>query len=159
VSLIDLPTAKAHLRVDDDFPDELVDPYLRAAEIAAQEFLNRRVFSTAGDLAAAIAAVPAQMAAATAARDAALEVAGELEDATERADAIEFAEDVYRLARVRARETRYGIVLDELVQTGVLMIFGHLYENRQDVQAGVSAEEIPMGSKTFLWPRRIGLGV
>ena len=159
MSLLDLPTAKQHLRLDDDFPDEQVEPYLVAAELAAAHFLNRRVFADQSAMDAAVAAVPGALAAATAARAAALEAANLIEDGLEQREAQAFAEYVYNQALIAARETRYGVVLDDLIKTSMLLILGHVFENRQDVQAGVSAVELPMGSKYLLQPYRIGLGV
>lgn len=53
MSLIDLATAKLHLRVDDDAEDALIELYIEAAETAAADFLNRNVYATPDDLAAA----------------------------------------------------------------------------------------------------------
>lgn len=159
MSLLDLPMVKSHLRLDDDYPDEQVEPYMLAAELSAQQFLNRRVFATQSAMATAVAAVPAALSAATAAHTAAIEAANEIEDAVERCAAIAYADEVYRAAHEAAQETRYGIVINDLIKAGMLLILGHLYENRQDVQAGVSAVQIPMGSHFMLQPYRIGLGV
>lgn len=53
MSLIDLPTAKLHLRVDVDDEDALIGLYIGAAETAACDFLNRNVYGTQADLDAA----------------------------------------------------------------------------------------------------------
>ena len=53
MSLIDLPTAKLHLRVDVDDEDALIELYIGAAETAASDFLNRNVYATQADLDAA----------------------------------------------------------------------------------------------------------
>lgn len=53
MSLIDLTTAKLHLRVDDDAEDALIGLYIEAAETAAVDFLNRNVYATLDDLVAA----------------------------------------------------------------------------------------------------------
>lgn len=159
MSLLDLPTAKSHLRVDDDYPDEQVEPYLLAAELSAQEFLNRRVFASAAAMAAAVAAVPAALEAAVAARDAALEAAEDIEDAGQACEARAYACHVYSQALEAARETRYGVVVDDLIKAAMLLILGHLFDNRKDVQTGISVAELPMGSRVLLQPYRIGLGV
>lgn len=44
MSLVDLPTALAHLRIDAGDEDALVTLYLGAAEASAVEFLNRSVY-------------------------------------------------------------------------------------------------------------------
>lgn len=50
MSLIDLGTAKIHLRTNGDGEDDLISIYLDAAESAAVEFLNRNVYATQEDL-------------------------------------------------------------------------------------------------------------
>jgi hypothetical protein len=51
------------------------------------------------------------------------------------------------------------MVATPAVQAAVLLILGHLWENREDSVIGVSAVELPKGSRTLLAPSRIGLGV
>lgn len=53
MSLIDLATAKLHLRVDDAAEDALIGLYIEAAETAAVDFLNRNVYATPEELVAA----------------------------------------------------------------------------------------------------------
>lgn len=50
MSLIDLPTAKRHLRVDGAEEDALIQIYAEAAETAAVDFLNRNVYATQAEL-------------------------------------------------------------------------------------------------------------
>lgn len=159
MSLIDLPTAKSHLRLDDDFPDEQVEPYLNAAEESAQDFLNRLVFADQQALDEAIAAIPAMLTSESEAYSQAMTAAAELDDQVAQCYAEKGAMFRYHRAKELARVTYAGIVLNESIKAGMLLILGHLFENRQDVQSGVSAVEIPMGSKAMLWPYRIGLGV
>jgi len=52
--LVSMELAKHHLRVDPDYPDSQVSVYLGAAERLAEEFMNRKVYATAEDMAAAI---------------------------------------------------------------------------------------------------------
>lgn len=51
--LVDLPTAKQHLRRMDSSEDPLIELYLAAAESSAVQFLNRNVYATQADLDAA----------------------------------------------------------------------------------------------------------
>ena len=51
--LVDLPTAKQHLRRVDSSEDTLIQLYLSAAESSAVQFLNRNVYATQADLDAA----------------------------------------------------------------------------------------------------------
>lgn len=112
MSLIDIDTAKMHLRVDSEEEDDLIALYLAAAEASAVEFLNRNVY----------------------ANQAALEAAAE---------------------PVEARP----MVINGAVQAAMLLILGHLYANRENTLVGVSAQELPMGAHSLLWPYRVGLGV
>jgi hypothetical protein len=164
VSLIDLATAKAHLRLESDYPDSQVQGKLDAAEITAAQFINRRVFATASALSAAIVAVPAGLTAAGTAYEAALAVADALEDAGARCAARDQACAVYKQAQALARETYAGISKEDverwpLFEAGALLILGHLFENRQDVVTGITVAELPNGSGRVLQPLRVGLGV
>lgn len=164
MSLIDLPTAKAHLRLESDYPDEQVQGKLDAAESAAAQFINRRVFADAAALSAAILAVPAALTAAGTAYADAITAADALEDHGARCAARDYAGQTYRQARTAAWETYAGISQEDaerwpLFEAGALLILGHLFENRQDVVTGVTASEMPNGSGYVLYPLRAGLGV
>ena len=56
MSIIALTTAKAHLRLESDYPDDQVQGKLDAAESSAAQFLNRRIFEDQDALNAAVAA-------------------------------------------------------------------------------------------------------
>jgi len=143
-----------HCRAEDD--DPMVDLYARAAELAAQEFLDRFVYATDADLQQAIAAVPGQMIAADAAFTAAKAVAEALPYMPMRM-ALEAACRALGASRAKARRTYDGIVITDDIKIGMLLTLGHLYENREDVVAGASAGavELPIGAKHFLWPHRV----
>lgn len=52
----------------------------------------------------------------------------------------------------------YGAAADvpQVFKQAILLLVGHLYENREDVIAtGVTAAAVPMGAKTLLWPYRV----
>lgn len=53
MSLVDIETAKQHLRTDGDEENDLIALYLSAAELSAVEFLNRNVYATQAALDAA----------------------------------------------------------------------------------------------------------
>jgi hypothetical protein len=158
VSIIALPTAKAHLRLESDYPDDQVQGKLDAAESAAAQFLNRGIFKDAEALETAVAAVPAALVAASAAYQAALAAAGEIEDSVARCAAEAYACRVYRAAQMAASETYAGIVINPQVEAAILLTLGHLFENRQDVQQG-TVQLLPIGATQLLFPFRVGLGV
>jgi len=115
VDLITLEQARQHCRADAG-DDDMLAVYADAAEQAAQDFLNRRVFKDADTLADAVID----------------EVAGD-----------------------------DPMVVAKPVIAAILLILGHLYRTREDVQTGqgAAAVQIPMGAHSLLWPYRVGLGV
>ncbi|WP_238541913.1 head-tail connector protein [Acidovorax sp. CF316] len=54
--MVPLPTALAHLRADGAGEDALITTYLEAAEEAASDYLNRKLYATQDDLDAAVLA-------------------------------------------------------------------------------------------------------
>jgi hypothetical protein len=158
MSLIDLPSAKAHLRVASDYPDAQVSVYLGAAESMAAQFLNRNIYADPAALTAAVAAVPAALIAAGVAYEAAIEAAADIVDTVAQAAAVEYAEAVYAAAQDSARRTRAGIVIDDMIRAGALLILGHLFENREDTVVGATVERLPQGSRAVLQPYRVSMG-
>jgi hypothetical protein len=158
MSVITLATAKAHLRLESDYPDAQVQGKLDAAESSAAQFLNRRVFADQAALDVAITAVPASLVAAGVAYQAALTTAGEIEDSVARCAAEGHALRVYRDAQTLASETYAGIVINSQIEAAILLTLGHLFENRQDAQQG-AVQQLPIGAEQLLFPFRVGLGV
>jgi hypothetical protein len=112
VDLVSIEQARQHCRADSE-DDALLTVYADAAEQAAQDFLNRRVYKDADALAEAV-----------------------LDDSA----GID------------------PIVTNPSITAAVLLITGHLYRNREAV-AGETANQLPMGAHSLLWPHRVGLGV
>lgn len=159
MALIELAAAKSHLRLESGYPDEQVQPYLNAAELMAAQFLNRAIFADDGALATAIAAVPAALIAAGVAYDAAVVAADAIDNEIARCAAHAYACQVYTDAQTKALETRRGIVVNDLIANGILLALGHLFENRSDVEVGVSVAQMPIGSRALWQPFRVGMGV
>ncbi len=158
MTLLTLATAKAHLRADSDDEDALIQLWLTAAEVAAMEYLNRNVYVDGTALTAAKAAVAGSLSAATSAYDAAVQAANLLPSLVERNIALHSAEQAYLAAQNSARETYNGIVINDLISAAILLIVGHLYENRQEAQPG-TVTQIPMGAHHLLQPFRVDMGV
>lgn len=152
MSIIDIDVARAHLRLEPDYPAQQVQPYLDAAEDAAMRFLNRRIFADQAAKDAAVAAI--DLVAAKQALDDAVEAAEALTDPAAKQAAIEHARYVYRQALSEADETFRGVLMNPQIQAGVLLIAAHLFERRGDAQAA-----IPEAAYMLLHPYREGLGV
>ena len=164
VGLIPMNLARSHLRVAADYPTDQIAPYLYAAEQSAVHFINRRVFVDQTALAAAIAAVPSSLDAAEVSYTAALVVADALSGDVAREQARQNASDVFSTVQTSARAVYAGVALDDEevaypFVAGVLLILGHLFENRETVVIGSAASQLPMGAHGVLMPLRTGLGV
>lgn len=51
------------------------------------------------------------------------------------------------------------LVISPVVRSAVLLTLGHLYTNREDVVAGVSVVELPLGARSLLRPKRRSPGL
>ncbi|MFT8232388.1 head-tail connector protein [Pseudomonas guariconensis] len=51
------------------------------------------------------------------------------------------------------------MLINPAVVAACLLILGSLYANREDVVVGVSVALLPSGSRSLLFPHRVGLGV
>jgi uncharacterized phiE125 gp8 family phage protein len=49
--------------------------------------------------------------------------------------------------------------LPKSIRAALLLMLGHLYENREDTTAGVKVEQIPTGSLALLNPHRLSVGL
>lgn len=157
MSLVTTEDALAHVREDEGAN---IDVYLAAAEQAALDFLDRAVYATPEELAQQQAGQPASIAAAAAARDAAIAAASALTGDAQ-AMAIRAAGSAYAASLALAQRVYDGMVLNDAVRSAILLTFGHLYRNREDVITGASAAavQLPFGARALLWPHRKGLGI
>lgn len=162
MSVIDIAVALRHQRIDDDTDAQLLADAqikLNAAELSAMQFLNRNVYANAAALSAARATVPALHVAASEAYDAAIADAQSITDAHYQAVLTDAAEQIYCDAKATIGAIAMGMVINDQIIGAILLIFGHLYENREDVVAGLSLAQLPKGAEYLLWPYRVGLGV
>lgn len=156
MSLIDLATARAHLRVEPDYPEAQVALYLNAAERLVAEFLNRKVYVDDSALAAAISATPAALTAASDAYDAAMDAAADIEDSRTQEEAQRYACRARDAARTLARETYEGIVVNAAIEAAILLTMTSLHENRGD---DGKPPAMPKAAEQLAFPFRVGLGV
>jgi len=155
--IISLATAKAHLRIDGTDSDTILALYIGAAEQSAAEYLNRKLYSDSAELSAAIAAAPGVLAVASAEYDASL-AAITTTDSTYTAS-IAAAEAAYTAAQTIARETRAGMVVNELITAAILLTLTDLFDSRSDTVIGVSVASMPFGSRSLLQPYRREIGI
>jgi len=158
MSIVPLSEAKAHLRLEPDFPDAQLAGKLAAAEQRAAHFINRAIFASDTDLQTAIAAVPQQLADAGTAFRAALEAAAALPDQDAALLMKDAAWRAYTAAITAARETASGIVATEDIKAAILLTLGHLFNNVSDVEVGTIVTPMDYGAQYLLMPHRIGWG-
>ena len=145
---ITLSQAKAHLRIDDTDGDTDLTLKIAAAERAAVEYLQCNVYADQTALNAAIAAVPAALVTAKATYDAAYLVAVAIEDVDLSLMEQAHAMSLYMRAVYAATRTRQGVVINELIQSAMLLILGRLFEARED------DAEMPRAAQDLLNPFR-----
>lgn len=153
MKIIPIERAREHCRTDGD-DDALLEVYCRAAEHAAAQMLNRGIFidqdlyeQTAADAAAMSEVSDAEY-------DAAIAAAKLLDDARARTLAMEAAERKRDRFRYHQSHLINGVVATPDIEAAILLILGHLYENRSTVATGTTAVEVPMAARALLWPHR-----
>lgn len=155
--VIDIEKAKLHLRVDDDAGDDVQDK-LNAAIDIAEQFLNRKVFATAEEMAVAKATIPTLIEQANQNFNSAIAqsklYSPEYRESAEYT-ARENRSEAYRCIRM----IELGIVINSSLEIGILMLLGHLYANREDVVVGLSVSKLPKSSHHHLMPYRMSMGV
>lgn len=154
MALVTLAQARAHVRVLDSTPDPELSPYLDGAVDAAQAYLNRAIYETEEALATARVGYAAAVGAAAEARTAAVEAAAALDDEDVRAAALRRAEIEWLESRATADRCIHGVVVNGSIRAAILLIFGHLFENRETVVVGAPVADVPMGAKALLRPYR-----
>ncbi|AWH21874.1 MULTISPECIES: head-tail connector protein [Stenotrophomonas] len=154
MAIVSIAQARSHVRVEADYPVEQLQDAIAGAIDAAQAYLNRTVYESADDLAAARALYPGSVRAAAAARDQALADAVFIESDEERAATIRVAKVAYQEAVLAAGASVHGAVVNPSIVSAVLLTIGHLYANRSDVVVGATAVELPLGARSLLRPYR-----
>lgn len=157
--LITPQEAISHARLDSDYPEAQVVPYILAAGSAASQFLQREIFATEADLAAALAAYPSNVSAAHAAYEVACAQRDAIEDLAQRNAAGDVAWLVFNNRMRQLAAGLEGVVITPDIKAAILLLFAHLFENRQENVTGTIVTELKTGVHALLWPHRIELGV
>lgn len=150
-----LDEARTHCKADGE-DDDLILLYAEAAERDGVVSLNRAVFKTEPELAAAIADLPTVMAAARQERDDALAAADEITDACDRQESRNLALQTYDNQRFVWSGIRNGIVIDAHLKGAMLMTTAHYYQNKASVVAGqgAAAVQVPLNAEWIYTKRR-----
>lgn len=158
MSILTIEEAMQHLRVNDSAATNDILEKLAAAEDHAMQFLNRNVYKLESELMAAKVQAEIQIPLIHEAYSSTMQRASlmdyqfgrrALEDSASAAQAEQMA---------RVRRTFAAIVINPSIRAAILLILGHLFENREDVTAA-AAFELPNGAKSLLWPYRVEIGV
>ncbi|MCX2814923.1 MULTISPECIES: head-tail connector protein [unclassified Pseudomonas] len=158
MSVIAIDIAMHHLRAE--LEDQvLVQAQLNAAEEAAMQFLNRRVYLDQLALDEARAGISAALQQAKEANAAAVASAEAEQDHTLRCRLLNHARQAMADAYDKVDAIAYGMVLNPSIQAACLLKLGHLFANREEVVTGTIASELPLASQHLLMPYRIRLGV
>ena len=145
---ITLAQAKEHLRITDTDGDTDLTLKIAAAERSAIEYLQCNVYADQTALDTAIAAVPATLAAAKATYDAAYLAAVAIVDVDLSLMEQAYSMTTYMRAVYAATRTRQGVVINELIQSAILLTLGWINETRED------GEALPRAAQDLLSPFR-----
>jgi hypothetical protein len=147
MAIIEIELAIQHVKADDEaIEDPLFALYLDSAQSICEGYCNRNFYEDANTRYAAFDDGLVALAVARDEWDAAV--------ATEPTwDLLDAYASRYNEKRGDALKMVNGCVADGAIKAAILMTFGHLYRNRQDVVIGnVSASQVPVGAQRILQP-------
>ncbi|AWT14349.1 hypothetical protein DM611_08705 [Stenotrophomonas maltophilia] len=155
MGLITVDQARAHARLDEGYPVDQLQAAIDGASDSVMAYLNRTVYESDIALQAARSQYVAVTGAASSERKAAMAAAATLPTVEERRAAERLAESVYSERMRAADRCLDGLVINSSIRSAVLLIFGHLFSNRESVVVGQSVAELPLGATELLRPYRI----
>lgn len=147
--------ALAHCRLEADYPEEQILPYMLAAEDFVVAYLNRAVYADQDALDAAQSALAANVGTAYDAYLTAMEAADAQENAGQRQAMRDLAAQKYANAKREARRAMSGIVVNATIRAAMLLTLGNLFVNRESDVIGVSVASLPSGVPELLRPYRV----
>lgn len=154
MSILTPAQARAQCRVESDYPDEQIQPYIDGAEDMASAYLNRAIFADPDALNQAQDDVPAELGAANAAYAAAIAAAAVIDDPLQKQGAIDIADARLDQAKVAAARITHGIVVNGSIVAALLLTVGRLFAFREDVVANDKVVALPGDAIAFLRPYR-----
>ena len=151
--IVSRDAAIAHVREDASAP---IDLYLSAATSYVVEYLDANIYPDAEAWQSDIDSIPADTYAADAAYDAAMQAAEGLPWDKRCAARVE-ARNAYLSANASIDRKRFGRVANDAIRAAILLVFGHLWKNRESVtDLTAPMAELPMGVYALLAPYRRG---
>jgi hypothetical protein len=153
MALVTIDEARAHCKSDAS-DDAVLQVKLDAAHAAATRFVGRTIFESAEAMATALTDVAPQLIAANAAYRTAVEAAEAFDNDEDTLDAVRMAKAALFRERVAASNIFNGIVVTDDIKAAILLLCGHFYRNREEVETGngASAVQVPMGARALLQP-------
>lgn len=150
MSIIPIEVAMQHVYADPaDQPQ--VERKLASAIETAEQFMNRRLYATAGELETAKIQAAADIRALA-------EVSSTTLPSQANEVLLKLQTNINQTKFFQAKMAILGIVVNPAIEIGILLILGELYKNRENtVESTVT--ELPMGAKHHLQPFRIDMGV
>lgn len=154
--ILTIDRALSHLRVEQDEDDDILSK-LASAEDIAQQYLNRNVYQSL---------------------DALIADQKRLDEMSEQIEStyltqVNYADSLSSHLKIQIKESArinrtealdrlnmviFGTIINPSIEAAILLILGHLYENREDVSI-TQLSELPKGAIWNLNPYRINLGV
>ncbi len=157
MSVISLTKALAHLRVDEDIDGDIASK-LASAEATAMQYMNRNFYVDKTALDQALLTVSDLQNQAQIKLDQAKtfsqSLSGVIRQNYEHIANIAFDEAINEINKILL-----GIVINEAIEIGVLLILGDLFENRENSITTGTFSEMPKGAIWHLDKYRTQLGV
>lgn len=158
MSVIPIEDAIAHLRAEiEDQAD--IQKKLEGAEEKAMAYLQRRFYADETALENAQATIAERIIDSRVTYEEAKKQADSLDNTDDKQLLIKYAEERFKEEHKQIRMIAKGIVINDAIRTGCLLILGDSFENREDVVTGTIATELPESSKHWLIDYRVDLGV
>lgn len=153
--LLTVSEARDHCRLDDDYPEEQLLPYMNAAVDYVAAHLNRAVFADDEALTEAASELPASLGLAFDEYANAVALAKNIDNVAQRNSMIDVAQTKYEAQKLAAKRIINGVVINGAIRAAMLLTLGHLFANREASVVGASVASLPTGVPELLRPFRL----